>query len=354
MDVNYYNILNVNSNVDEKQIKIAYHKLILKFHPDKYPNNISCNEKKIREEQFIKINEAWDILRDPEKRKIYDKNGIKGLDELNKKKKHEENLNEAKERNKKNKADREKRKLQKEEEKIKKEQEEKIRREKEEQIKREREELEKKEKEELKKKEIERLRKKKLEAEIREKELAEKRQREIEQEYKIKNDEKILNIRKKMERIEFKITNKKNYLNKYLCDSIEPFKNLIESIRNIDIIDENSYICNQIINKFTDIIIEKEESIIKELYLKLKKIKEYFDVEFDDPMNKKNIRGKLMLKQFINLSNDYFIDNYLILQYEQFLKKNNLYDTNNFLFLKKITNVYIIIIEHIIPDIYFI
>ncbi len=71
---NYYNILGVDKNVDDKTLKKAYRKLSLKWHPDKNPNNKNEAEKKFKE-----INEAYAVLKDSEKRKIYDQFGKEGL-----------------------------------------------------------------------------------------------------------------------------------------------------------------------------------------------------------------------------------------------------------------------------------
>ena len=65
----FYEILGVDSNASEKEIKKAYHKKSLVEHPDKGGN----------EEKFKKINEAYEILKDNEKRQIYDKYGKNGL-----------------------------------------------------------------------------------------------------------------------------------------------------------------------------------------------------------------------------------------------------------------------------------
>jgi curved DNA-binding protein len=62
----YYKILGVNKNASQEEIKKAYKKLALEFHPDKNPNN------KQAEERFKEITEAYDVLGDPEKRKKYD------------------------------------------------------------------------------------------------------------------------------------------------------------------------------------------------------------------------------------------------------------------------------------------
>lgn len=65
----YYKILGVEKNADQEDIKKAYRKLALKFHPDRNPNNREAEEK------FKKISEAYAVLSDPEKRKQYDNFG---------------------------------------------------------------------------------------------------------------------------------------------------------------------------------------------------------------------------------------------------------------------------------------
>src|SRR5947209_12328666 len=62
----YYKILGVSKDASEKEIKQAYRKLARKYHPDVNPDN------KAAEEQFKEINEANEVLSDPEKRKKYD------------------------------------------------------------------------------------------------------------------------------------------------------------------------------------------------------------------------------------------------------------------------------------------
>lgn len=66
----YYSILGVSKNANEKELKEAYRKLVRKYHPDLNPNNRQEAEKIFRE-----INEAYEVLSDPEKRKFYDKYG---------------------------------------------------------------------------------------------------------------------------------------------------------------------------------------------------------------------------------------------------------------------------------------
>jgi len=66
----YYEILGVPRNATEKELKEAYRRLVRKYHPDLNPNNREEAEKIFRE-----INEAYEVLSDPEKRKLYDKYG---------------------------------------------------------------------------------------------------------------------------------------------------------------------------------------------------------------------------------------------------------------------------------------
>jgi DnaJ family protein B protein 4 len=74
MGVDYYSILGVDRSANEDEIKKAYRKLAIKWHPDKNPNNKELSEKKFKE-----VSEAYEVLSDPEKRKIYDQFGEEGL-----------------------------------------------------------------------------------------------------------------------------------------------------------------------------------------------------------------------------------------------------------------------------------
>ena len=65
----YYKILGVDRNANETDIKRAYRKLALKYHPDRNPNNPPAEEK------FKEINEAYQVLSDPQKRARYDQLG---------------------------------------------------------------------------------------------------------------------------------------------------------------------------------------------------------------------------------------------------------------------------------------
>jgi len=70
----YYQILGVSKSSNPDQIKKAYRKLAVKWHPDKNPSNLEEAEKKFKE-----IAEAYEILSDPKKKSIYDTYGKEGL-----------------------------------------------------------------------------------------------------------------------------------------------------------------------------------------------------------------------------------------------------------------------------------
>ncbi|KAH9301916.1 hypothetical protein KI387_013499 [Taxus chinensis] len=74
MGVDYYNVLKVGRNATDEDLKKAYRKLAMKWHPDKNPNN-----KKEAEAKFKQISEAYEVLSDPQKRTIYDQYGEEGL-----------------------------------------------------------------------------------------------------------------------------------------------------------------------------------------------------------------------------------------------------------------------------------
>ena len=65
----YYSILGVAKNATADEIKKKYRKLAMKYHPDKNPGN------KAAEDKFKTIGEAYEVLKDPEKRKKYDRLG---------------------------------------------------------------------------------------------------------------------------------------------------------------------------------------------------------------------------------------------------------------------------------------
>ena len=70
----YYEILGIDRNSDDSQIKAAYRKLAMKYHPDRNPDNREAEEK------FKEAAEAYEVLRDQEKRAIYNQYGHQGLE----------------------------------------------------------------------------------------------------------------------------------------------------------------------------------------------------------------------------------------------------------------------------------
>jgi molecular chaperone DnaJ len=72
-EIDYYELLEISRDATGAEIKKAYRKLALKYHPDRNPDD------KEAEEKFKLINEAYQVLSDDEKRAIYDRYGIEGL-----------------------------------------------------------------------------------------------------------------------------------------------------------------------------------------------------------------------------------------------------------------------------------
>jgi molecular chaperone DnaJ len=66
---NYYDLLNVPKSASEDELKKAYRKLAMQWHPDKNPGDAAAEKK------FKEINEAYDVLKDPQKRAAYDRYG---------------------------------------------------------------------------------------------------------------------------------------------------------------------------------------------------------------------------------------------------------------------------------------
>jgi len=71
----YYEILGISRDASPEEIKKAYRRLAVKYHPDRNPGN-----SKEAEEKFKEVSEAYKILSDPEKRQIYDQYGHAGLE----------------------------------------------------------------------------------------------------------------------------------------------------------------------------------------------------------------------------------------------------------------------------------
>src|ERR1043166_996793 len=65
----YYEVLTVERGASGDEVKRAYRKLAVKFHPDKNPNDPHAEEK------FKELGEAYDVLIDPDKRAAYDRYG---------------------------------------------------------------------------------------------------------------------------------------------------------------------------------------------------------------------------------------------------------------------------------------
>lgn len=71
----YYEVLGVPKSAEEAEIKKAYRKLAMQFHPDKNPDN------KAAEEKFKEASEAYEVLSDKDKRQLYDQYGHAGVDQ---------------------------------------------------------------------------------------------------------------------------------------------------------------------------------------------------------------------------------------------------------------------------------
>src|ERR1700742_3271870 len=70
----YYKVLDVPKNATEAEIKKAYRRLAMKFHPDRNPND------KDAEERFKEAKEACEVLTDAQKRAVYDQHGHAGIE----------------------------------------------------------------------------------------------------------------------------------------------------------------------------------------------------------------------------------------------------------------------------------
>ena len=73
-EIDYYQTLEVSRDSSGTELKKAYRKLAMKYHPDRNPDN------KKAEDKFKEINEAYQVLSDDEKKSIYDRYGKAGLE----------------------------------------------------------------------------------------------------------------------------------------------------------------------------------------------------------------------------------------------------------------------------------
>ncbi len=69
LDIDFYELLEVERTADDATIKSAYRRMAMRYHPDKNPG---CGDS---ENRFKAINEAYDCLKDPQKRAAYDRFG---------------------------------------------------------------------------------------------------------------------------------------------------------------------------------------------------------------------------------------------------------------------------------------
>ncbi len=74
----FYEVLGINRGASDDEIKKAYRKLAMKFHPDRV-SSLPDNEKKQSEEKFKEIQEAYAVLSDPQKKQMYEQFGHAGV-----------------------------------------------------------------------------------------------------------------------------------------------------------------------------------------------------------------------------------------------------------------------------------
>ena len=73
----YYEVLGIQKGASEAEIKKAYRKMAKKYHPD-----MNQDDPKAAEEKMKEVNEAYDVLKDPQKKARYDQFGHAGVDTL--------------------------------------------------------------------------------------------------------------------------------------------------------------------------------------------------------------------------------------------------------------------------------
>ena len=73
-DKDFYTILGVEKNASAEDIKKSYRKLAMQYHPDRNKDNPKAEEK------FKEVNQAYDVLKDEQKRAAYDRYGMSAFD----------------------------------------------------------------------------------------------------------------------------------------------------------------------------------------------------------------------------------------------------------------------------------
>ncbi|KAI0331447.1 DnaJ-domain-containing protein [Cubamyces sp. BRFM 1775] len=73
---NLYDILGINKDATQEEVRKAYRKRALQTHPDRLPQDVSQADKKAAEEQFRLVNNAYEVLNNEQNRKLYDKHGV--------------------------------------------------------------------------------------------------------------------------------------------------------------------------------------------------------------------------------------------------------------------------------------
>jgi curved DNA-binding protein CbpA len=359
--MNYYDILEIPNKSNFDIVKSSYRKLILQYHPDKWStkSNLSKNDFN---NKFDLINQAYKILSDPNKKNIYDTQGIDGLNKYIKNEKINEAVEEAKLRAIRQKEERQKRIEEKKKKKAEEEYKQRIKkqreaeeREKELQRKREREiEEEYKQRliEEKKQKERERELKirKQREAEERERELQRKREQEIEEEYKRKIEEhnKIQSI---AEESNNKIINKELLFKNDINIIIAELKNFLETknLHYLGINNVQDFIIDELM-KTCDILIKNKNEILVDLFHKLLSINEYYHTSYLDELNNKNIKGRLKCIELRNELIKYNMSYQIIEKCTKFLELDNRLTKDDYLFIKIINLMYIEIMKYLIPE----
>ncbi|KAJ7173764.1 hypothetical protein C8R46DRAFT_892593 [Mycena filopes] len=75
-DQSFYDVLQVQRDATPEQIRKAYKKLALQTHPDRLPAGFSNADKQNAEERFRQVSNAYEVLKDPESRRLYDTHGV--------------------------------------------------------------------------------------------------------------------------------------------------------------------------------------------------------------------------------------------------------------------------------------